>query len=178
MTQLTCDLAKHEEELDAKANDVQTEDEPSLPINDEHKEQLGPHGLKATYEGETSKVVHCKGAMETLTIALATVPKQKRVSLMRMMILQIERLASGQKMSNENFPSEGELPNAIGQTRKKLFYALKKLPIRAYCWHSDKKQKTWFISHYISKDKKKLDPKDTNIVHKNWQRIEVDGDDS
>lgn len=178
MTQLACDLAEREDELDAKANDAHTEEVPDVPINDELKAKQGPHGLKKTYEGAVSKVVHCDGAFESLSVALARVTKQKGTSLMRMIIIQIERLASGERMSTENFPPEGELPNAIGQTRHRLFYALKKLPIRAYCWHSDTKPKTWFISHYIYKDKGKLDTKDTNIVHKNWQRIEVNGDDS
>ncbi|PXV53400.1 hypothetical protein [Aeromonas veronii] len=178
MTQLACDLAEREEELDAKATDAHTEEVPDVPVNDDVTKGQGPHGLKKTYQGVVSKVVHCEGSFESLSIALARVMKQKRASLMRMIILQIERLASGERMSKENFPPEGDLPNQIGQSRRRSFYALKKLPIRAYCWHSDTKPKTWYISHYIYKDKDKLDTKDTKIVHKNWQRIEVNGDDS
>ena len=83
------------------------------------------------------------------------------------MVLLIERLADGRPMSKENFPSEGQLPSSAGK-----FHAFKKLPIRAYCWLSQKYPNTYFISHYIYKDQQKLDKRDTNRVHANWREKE------
>lgn len=142
------------------------------------EEQPGPHGMKHVYEGKASRVVHCKGALESLAEALARVTSKKGGSLVRVLIIQIQRLISGERMSKENFPQEGVLPKAVGQSKEKHFHAFKKIPIRAYCWSSVKHPNTWFISHYIYKDKDKLDSKDEATVGKNWNRIEVDGHES
>ncbi len=94
------------------------------------------------------------------------------------MILQIQRLADGERMSKENFPQEGELPKSKNNPNKtKKFNALKRIPIRGYCWLSEKHHDTYFISHYIYKDYDKLKERDTEIVGRNWKRIEVDGDE-
>jgi len=90
--------------------------------------------------------------------------------------MQIQRLADGSRMSKENFPQEGELPKLAGQQKSKKFNALKRIPIRGYCWLSEKHPNTYFISHYVFKDYDKLKEKDTKKVRDNWNRIEV-GDD-
>jgi hypothetical protein len=93
------------------------------------------------------------------------------------MIQQIERLADGQRMSKENFPQEGNLPKRKGQQRAKKFNALKRIPIRGYCWLSDRCKNTYFISHYVYKDYDDLKDSDTKRVGANWRRIEEDGDE-
>lgn len=76
-------------------------------------------------------------------------------------------------MSKENFPQEGVLPKQKNQSIAKKFNALKRIPIRGYCWLSGIHSNTYFISHYVYKNYDKLKEKDTAIVGKNWIRIEV-----
>ncbi len=75
-------------------------------------------------------------------------------------------------MSSDTFAPEGNLP---ARSAHKKFYALKRLPIRGYCWQSTNIKNTYFISHYISKDFQKLKDKDIIKVHNNWNRVEVNG---
>lgn len=135
------------------------------------------HDVAPSYTGSRYTVVHCEGALDTFREALSHVMAGKAKSLTRKMILQIKRLADGQEMSKEHFPSEGMLPSLPGQRRSRKFYALKKIPIRGYCWKSDRVPNTWFISHYIYKDKQGLDSRDTRKVGRNWRRIEESGDE-
>lgn len=129
--------------------------------------------LKAEYV-LSKKVVHCKKAIQSYHDATKSVMAQKKASLTRQLIHQIERLASGQRMSKEHFPPEGDLP---AKSAYKKFYALKRIPIRGYCWQSTKYPNTYYISHYIHKDFDKLRPKDVELVHNNWTRVEVSGDE-
>ncbi|MBA3980991.1 MAG: hypothetical protein C0462_10370 [Alcanivorax sp.] len=80
-------------------------------------------------------------------------------------------------MSQGHFPREGELPRRPGQHGARYFYALKRIPIRGYCWESEAKPGTWFISHYVYKDYDKLADQDVQKVANNWRRIEEDGHD-
>lgn len=129
-------------------------------------------GINSKYEGAENTVVHCEGALESFWLTLSKVDTRKRRALTRGMILQIERLASGQRMSREHFTPEGTLPGTKGGTTPQKFYALKRIPIRGYCWKSHKYEKTWFISHYIFKDYQKLKEKDVKKVHEKWYKIE------
>lgn len=124
------------------------------------------------YEGTAYKVVHCSGALESLERALLGVEARKREKMKFALALQIERLANGQSMSNENFPEEGDLPFSQLTGRRAKFRALKRLPVRGYCWLSDKHQNTWFLSHYIKKDFNKLHDSDIQRVHHNWRALE------
>jgi hypothetical protein len=55
--------------------------------------------------------------------------------------------------------------------------ALKRKPVRGYCWKSKKYPNTWFISHYVHKKQDKLDSSDTHKVANNWHRIEIENDE-
>lgn len=90
--------------------------------------------------------------------------------------MQINRLANGERMPQDSFPWEGDLPALTGRPKKR-FRAFKKIPVRGYCWKSEKHENTYFISHYILKKKDALDGNDTTKVGNNWKRIEVDGDE-
>lgn len=120
-------------------------------------------------QGAKYKVVHCKGAKATLAEALRHVKHPD--GMRRKLIFQFSRLADGHPMTQLNFPSEGGLPDGSS------FNAIKKLPIRAYCWLSAGHPKTFFISHYIYKDFTKLKKKDCDIVCENWKRIEEERDE-
>ena len=133
--------------------------------------------IAVSYKGKRYEVIHCEGALDSFREALGRVLKGKAKSLTQKMAMQIQRLANGEEMSKENFPSEGILPALPGQQRSKKFHALKKIPIRGYCWQSDRVPNTWFISHYIYKDKQGLDNRDIEKVGRNWRRIEEDSDE-
>jgi len=133
--------------------------------------------LKDEFTGDSYRIVHCKNAIKSFDKALDSVNAQKKKKFKRAMIQQIQRLADKGKLSQENFPSEAALPNVKGQSGTKTFNAFKRKPVRGYCWLSQKHRNTYFISHYINKDFDKLDPTDTEKVHNNWRRIEVNGDE-
>lgn len=120
--------------------------------------------MQQSFKGIKFKIVHCFGALESFHDALGRVHAHKRKSLERSIIHQIIRLADGYKMSRENFPQEGELPRGNGDAESKKFKALKKQPLRAYCWLSDRHENTYFISHYVYKDYQKLKSSDTKKV--------------
>lgn len=79
---------------------------------------------------------------------------------------QLERLASGQRISGENLVPEGKLPN------DRPFQALKKIPLRAYLWRQNN---TWYVSHFRYKDKGKLNKADSARVRKNWHLVNPTG---
>lgn len=129
------------------------------------------------YIGRRFRVVHCDGALDSYWESLRSVDARRAKSFTRNIIAQIKRLADGQPMSKGSFPKEGELPKLRGQQRAKHFYALKRIPLRGYCWHSKTKPDTYFISHYVYKDYDGLANRDSQKVGNNWRRIEEDGDD-
>lgn len=131
--------------------------------------------LRDSYKGEKFTIIHCKGALDSYRLALGSVEARKHKSFTRGIIMQVERLAAGHRMSKQNFPQEGYLPKRKGHKAKK-FNALKRIPIRGYCWLSEQHKNTYFISHYVLKDYDKLKQSDTNKVAANWSRIEVNGD--
>ncbi|MCG7531409.1 hypothetical protein MHM98_08610 [Psychrobium sp. MM17-31] len=119
---------------------------------------------KNKHVGTHFTVEHCDNALESFEEALLSVSPHKRKRTVTNTIIQlIERLADGKRMSRENFPQEGSLPRNGGK-----FNAFKKIPVRAYCWLSLKYPNTYFISHYTYKDKQKLDQRDIDRVHANW----------
>lgn len=132
---------------------------------------------KDRFVGDKFTVIHCKDALESFYKALERVKSGKREAFKRGMINQIKRLADGHRMSKENFPQEGDLPKKKGQHRTKKFNALKRIPIRGYCWLSDRNTNTYYISHYVYKNYQNLKAADTNRVKDNWSRIEENGDE-
>ncbi|MFT4929422.1 MAG: hypothetical protein ACI8WB_005555 [Phenylobacterium sp.] len=129
--------------------------------------------LEQNFQGDRFRITHCKGALVSFEEAISHLETNKRQSFKRAMVRQIQRLADGHRMSKENFPQEGELPKKLGQRKAKKFNALKKIPVRGYCWLSEICANTYFISHYVYKNYDKLKPRDTTRVGDNWVRIEV-----
>lgn len=133
--------------------------------------------MKGTYQGECYRIVHCNGALKSLKEAIKSVsPSQKQNSMLVSLQLQIERLASGKRSPDLSARKEGQLPSLNGRPAKN-FWAIKKIPIRAYYWESEKHEMTYFISHYIYKDFDKLSESDTIKVRNNWDRIERGSDE-
>jgi len=130
------------------------------------------------YTGRRFTVVHCRGALKSFEAAIARVkPTKKRATMTAFMISQITRLADGETMSERSFRKEAALPRRKGQQKLDYFYALKRIPIRGYCWKSHRVLNTYFISHYIYKDFDDLHDSDTEIVTNNWRRIEEGNDE-
>lgn len=122
-------------------------------------------------------VVHCKGATSTLKGAIKSVkPANKQKKMLMSLRLQIERLSTCKRSADLSVRKEGELPSYNGKP-KKNFWAIKKIPIRAYYWESERVHNTFFISHYIYKDFDELHDSDTKKVRNNWDRIERGLDD-
>lgn len=133
--------------------------------------------MEKSFQGECYKIVHCKGALESLSEALKSVtPTKKQKSMMISLRLQLERLASGKRTAELSVRKEGVLPSLNGKPSKH-FWAIKKIPLRGYYWESEVYEMTYYISHYIYKDFDKLDETDTQKVRNNWERIERGGDE-
>lgn len=127
--------------------------------------------VTSTFEGSCFHIRHCDGAKETLDAALKKLRKNKAEAYKRQLMVHFERLSEGKRLSSETIRKEGNLPCLEGKIPK-CFWALKKIPIRAYFWYSDKHPSTCFVSHYIYKDFDKLSQSDINIIHCNWNKIE------
>ncbi len=127
--------------------------------------------LKDRYPGSVANLVHCDKALQSWLKALESVKANEKKGFVRKIEHQINRLLSGQRMSEENFPREGKLPDGS------YFHALKKIPIRGYCWLSPNRKGTYYMSHYVYKNYQKLKAKDTEKVCFNWNKIEVDRDE-
>lgn len=131
---------------------------------------------KWSFKGEKLRIVHCDGALESYYEALGRVRGGKSKSLTMRMKTQIEKLANTGRLSSDHYRDEGKLPGSPGKPGK-VFKALKRIPVRGYCWKSDKFPNTVFISHYVNKDYDKLKDKDVERVHHNWKRIEEQNHD-
>lgn len=137
---------------------------------------MGSQELEPSFSGERFTVVLCDGALESFQNALSSVPKRKRKSLTNRMIAQIDRLANGDGLSKAHFPKEAKLPAKKGKNAKD-FYALKRIPIRGYCWFSETEPSTIYISHFVFKDQDRLSGSDTQTVHSNWWKYEVESNE-
>ncbi|MDQ2324568.1 hypothetical protein RBI98_07160 [Citrobacter koseri] len=133
--------------------------------------------IPESYQGEAFEVRHCNGALKTLGAALKSVtPVNKQRTMLINLRLQIERLASGKRSADLSVRMEGLLPSFKGKPSKN-FWAIKKKPLRAYYWDSERVHMTYYISHYIFKNFDKLDDADTQKVCNNWTRVEVNCDE-
>lgn len=122
------------------------------------------------YEGSKYNIIHCDGAIDSFNEVVKE-HQNKCDQYTAQMIALIKRLGDGHRMSNENFPKEGELPDGS------YFRALKKIPIRAYIWLSKKTPNTYYVSHYIYKKCQKLKKSDTKKVCDNWKKMELTHDE-
>lgn len=138
---------------------------------------MAENEIEEIYIGQKFTVVHCLGAIESFEKALGHVKAKEAKTFRRSIPQQIKRLADGHRLSKENFPQEGDLPKKAGRTNAKKFSALKRKPLRGYCWMSEVNQNVYYISHYVFKNYDKLKESDTAIVGANWRRIEEDGDE-
>lgn len=133
--------------------------------------------LEVVHRGIKFTVVHCERALESFREAMGSVEARKQKKFEDLIMIQIKRLASGQRMSNANFPFEGDLPKRSGQQNAQSFRAIKKIPLRGYCWLSERVKNTYYISHYVHKNYDKLKARDVTRVGSNWRRIEENGDE-
>lgn len=122
--------------------------------------------LKDRMQGSVYTLIHCDGALQSLEDALEGMSEREKQKSRIKIITQINRLIDGHRMSEDNFVDEGKLPNG------KTFKAIRKIPIRGYCWLSKRFNKTFFMSHYIMKKKQKLANSDVDRVGNNWKNIE------
>ena len=122
------------------------------------------------YKDGKYDIIHCDGAIDSFKEVIKE-HQNKHDLYIAQMIALIKRLGDGHRMSNENFPKEGKLPDGSH------FRALKKIPIRAYIWLSKKTPNTYYISHYIYKNFNKLQKSDTEKVRDNWKKLEITHDE-
>ena len=128
--------------------------------------------IEDEYIGRKYRVVHCVGAKASLKQALISLTKSRRRSMQDRLAAFFKRFADGECLSRDSFPPEGDLPTSSGGVSNGKFYAFKKIPLRAYGWHSKSKPDVFYISHYIYKDFDDLSAADIDRVGKNWKALE------
>ncbi|MTI12129.1 hypothetical protein [Sansalvadorimonas verongulae] len=124
--------------------------------------------LDIAHRGSRYTVLYCEGAKDTYESALGHIPKGRQSSIKARLRALLKRLSDGNRLSQDNFPQEANLPGK-GNGR---FRALKKIPIRVYMWLSKRYPSIYFISHCIFKNKNELAEADKKIVCNNWRKLE------
>lgn len=122
-------------------------------------------------KGSSLRVVHCPGALGSLNEALEGVPAKQRQRFLNFLDKSFERLANGDRLSGDTFVKEASLPGLPGRSTGN-FWALKKIPIRAYCWYSVITRSVLYVSHYKHKKKDALANSDIEAVHHNFKELE------
>lgn len=100
-------------------------------------------------------------AWDSLSDALQGLPQKQAVRLRAALEALIDRRRNQLPMADGSWVSEGTLKDG---TR---FYAIKKLPIRCYCWVAGD---TLCVSHFVEKKWPKLRASDVDRVQASWQR--------
>lgn len=121
------------------------------------------------YKGSRFTIRYCEGAKESYDAAIAHVPEDRREACTAQFVVRRQRLASGAQMrSPDHFNTEASLPDG------KPFYAIKTTHgLRAYGWWCSRERGVFHISHFIFKNRQKLDSADTDRVCSNWRLIET-----
>ena len=118
----------------------------------------------ADKQGSKRRVIHAPGALDSWKKEASRLPERKAMEIEGFLITLFDDWIKGSRLHTGWAAPEGDLSKA------KKFFAIKRVPIRAYFWYSDVHKNTIVISHYVCKKWQKLRPKDTKQVKLNWKR--------
>lgn len=121
----------------------------------------------ADKQGPRRRVVHSPGALDSWEKVAAKLDHRKAALIEGQLIAVFDDWINGSRFHSGWAEPEGNL------TRATKFFAIKRIPIRAYFWYSKNHKNTIVISHYVKKTWRKLRPKDTKLVKANWERENV-----
>ena len=120
-------------------------------------------------QGSARRVKHALGALESWEKVAAKLGRRKAALVEGQLIAVFDDWINGCRFHTGWAEPEGNLSDGA------RFFAIKRIPIRAYFWYSKNSRNTIVVSHYVNKTWRKLRLEDTNRVKANWKR-EQDGD--
>ena len=118
----------------------------------------------ADKQGPRRRVIHSPGALDSWEKVAAKLGDRKAALIEGQLIALFDDWINGSRFHSGWAEPEGNL------TRATKFFAIKRIPIRAYFWYSKKHKNTIMVSHYVKKTWRKLRPQDTKLVKANWER--------
>jgi hypothetical protein len=118
----------------------------------------------ADKQGPRRRVIHSPGALDSWEKVAAKLDHRKAALIEGQLIAVFDDWIDGSRFHSGWAEPEGNL------TRATKFFAIKRIPIRAYFWYSKKHKDTIVISHYVKKTWRKLRSEDTKLVKANWER--------
>jgi hypothetical protein len=114
----------------------------------------------ADKQGLKRRVIHAPGALDSWD----ELSSRKAAQVEGFLIALFDEWIAGSRLHSGWATPEGDLVKGI------KYYAIKRIPVRAYFWYSTQHKNTIVISHYVIKKWSKLKTKDTSRVRANWAR--------
>jgi hypothetical protein len=118
----------------------------------------------ADKQGSRRRVVHSPGALESWEKVAAKIDSKKAALIEGQLIAVFDDWVNDSRFHSGWAEPEGSLD------RETKFFAIKRIPVRAYFWYSKNSRNTIVVSHYVKKLWRKLRPEDTKLVKANWNR--------
>ena len=115
-------------------------------------------------QGPRRRVIHSLGALDSWEKVAAKLDHRKAALIEGQLIAVFDDWINGSRFHSGWAEPEGKLAKAT------KFFAIKRIPIRAYFWYSKKHKNTIVVSHYVKKTWRKLRSEDTKLVVANWER--------
>jgi hypothetical protein len=114
-------------------------------------------------KGLKRRVIHAPGALDSWEKETAKLSERKATEIEGFLITLFDAWNDNSRLNLRWAEPEGDL------SKGKKFFAIKRIPIRAYFWYSDVYKDTIVISHYVYKKWQKLRTKDIRKVRLNWE---------
>ncbi len=114
-------------------------------------------------QGLKRRVIHAPGALDSWEKEAAKLSERKATEIEGFLIALFDAWNDNSRLNSRWAEPEGDLSKA------KKFFAIKRIPIRAYFWYSDVHKNTIVISHYVYKKWQKLRTEDIKKVKLNWE---------
>jgi hypothetical protein len=114
-------------------------------------------------KGLKRRVIHAPGALDSWEKETAKLSERKATEIEGFLITLFDAWNDNSRLNLRWAEPEGDL------SKGKKFFAIKRIPIRAYFWYSDVYKNTIVISHYVYKKWQKLRTKDIRKVRLNWE---------
>jgi hypothetical protein len=117
----------------------------------------------ADKQGLKRRIIHSPGALDSWKKEAAKLTDRKATEIEGFLIALFDAWIDNSRLNNRWAVPEGNL------NKDKKFFAVKRIPIRAYFWYSDAQKNTIVISHYVYKKWQKLRTEDVRKVKMNWE---------
>ena len=117
----------------------------------------------ADKQGLKRRVIHAPGALDSWKKEAEKLTDRKATEIEGFLIALFDAWVDDSRLNKHWAVPEGDL------NKDKKFFAIKRIPIRAYFWYSGVHKNTIIISHYVYKKWQKLRTEDTRKVKLNWE---------